>query len=227
MSILSAFLAEMSTHDLQTADHIDHIDHIDLGHLDHVDLGHVDHIDHVDHVDLGHVDHIDHVDLSHPDHTYNIDDSGDSGILNDTTPAPFMLLFSTSLLLFGISGILFYYLFANEVKFLMFFSTLGITYLITKFISIAWQKIAKSRYYKISSTENLIGLKGIIVLDVDNRGGVIKVSSNTPMKFEKLHVKPLNLDSSFKRGEEVYICDVKDGFLLVDNKVSSIRYRWR
>jgi hypothetical protein len=33
------------------------------------------------------------------------------------------------------------------------------------------------------------------------------------------------MNSSFERGEEVYICDVKDGYLLVDNKISSIRYR--
>lgn len=251
MSILSTFLAEMSTHDLQNIDHLDHIDHADLGHVDHVDhidhadighvdhfdhldhadLGHADHIDHIDHTDLGyidhvdHLDHIDHTDLGHMDHVDHIDDTGDSNIFNDTTPAPFMLLFSTSLLIFGIVGILFYYIFDIEVKFLVYFATLSVTYLFTKLISITWKKIAKSRFYNISSTQNLIGQKGIIVLDVDRRGGVIKIPSNNPMKFERMHVKPINPDSSFEKGDEVYICDIKDGFLLVDNKVNSIRYR--
>ncbi len=248
MSIVSTFLAEMSTHDLQNMDHFDHVDHADLGHVDHIDhvdhadLGHVDHIDHVDHADLGHVDHIDHVDhtdLGHVDHLDHMDhpesadyadhydDTGDFNIISDTTPAPFMLLFSTSLLIFGIAGILFYYLFDIQIKFLIYFSSLSVSFLFTKIISITWKKIAKSRFYNISSTQNLIGQKGIIILDVDRRGGVIKIPSNTPMKFERMHVKPINPDSSFKKGDEVYICDVKDGFLLIDNKVNSIQYRMR
>jgi hypothetical protein len=246
MSVLSTFLAEISTHDLQSVDHIDHVDHADLGHIDHIDhadLGHIDHIDHadlghidhVDHADLGHIDHVDHADLGHIDHIDHADlghidhvdhaDHTDSSVFSDTTPAPFMLLFSTSLLFFGISGILFYYLFNYQVRFLLIFATLAVTYLLTKLISIIWKKIAKSRFYNISSTQNLIGQKGVIVLDVDKRGGVIKIPSNNPMKFEKIHVKPLNPDSSFEKGEEVYICDIKDGFLLVDNKVKSIQYR--
>ncbi|MFX1243193.1 MAG: hypothetical protein ACFFA7_18255, partial [Promethearchaeota archaeon] len=166
-----------------------------------------------DHADQDHIDHVDHV------------DHADSSAFSDTTPAPFMLLFSTSLLFFGISGILFYYVFEYQVKFLLFFATIAVTYLLTKIISTIWKKIAKSRFYNISSTQNLIGQKGVIVLDVDKRGGVIKIPSNNPMKFEKIHVKPLNPDSSFDKGEEVYICDIKDGFLLVDNKVNSIQYR--
>ncbi len=242
MSILSTILAEISTHDLQNIDHIDHIDlgHIDhVDHIDHTDLGHFDHVDHIDHTDLGHfdhvdhmdhADHIDHIDLGHFDHVDQIDHADQVDHIDhfdDTTPAPFMLLFSTSLLFFGIAGVLFYYLFAIEVKFLIFFSTLAVTYLFNKVISITWKKIAKSRFYNISSTQNLIGQKGVIVLDVDWRGGVIKIHSDNPMKFEKIHVKPVKSDSSFKKGEEVYICDIKDGFLLVDNKVSSIQYRMR
>ncbi|MFX1309644.1 MAG: NfeD family protein, partial [Promethearchaeota archaeon] len=128
---------------------------------------------------------------------------------------------------FGISGILFYYLFNNSAKFLIFFAALSVTFLTTKLISTTWKKIAKSRFYDISSTQNLIGQKGVIVLDVDSRGGVVKIQSNNPMKFERVHVKPLHSESFFEKGEKVYICDIKDGFLLVDNKLSSIRYRTR
>ncbi|MFW9827279.1 MAG: NfeD family protein, partial [Candidatus Thorarchaeota archaeon] len=225
--------------DIGHIDHLDHIDHADIGHIDHLDhidhadIGHIDHLDHIDHTDIGqidHLDHIDHGDLSHIDHVddvNHIDDTGDSNIFNDTTPAPFMLLFSTSLLLFGISGILFYYVFNKNAQFLIFFTALSVTILTTKLISTTWKKIAKSRFYDISSTKNLIGLKGVIVLDVDNRGGIVKIQSNNPMKFERVHVKPLYNESSFEKGEEVYICDIKDGFLLVDNKSSSIRYRTR
>ncbi|MFX1281011.1 MAG: NfeD family protein [Promethearchaeota archaeon] len=211
--------------------HVDHIDHGDFGHVDHVDHGdfgqvdhidHIDHVDHIDHGDFGQVDHIDHID--HADHDY---DTRDSNIFNETTPTPFMLIFSTSLLLFGISGILFYYIFDNNVRFLIFFAAISVTFLTTKLISTTWKKIAKSRFYDITATKNLIGQKGVIVLDVDNKGGVVKIKSNNPMKFEKIHVKPLHVDSFFEKGEEVYICDIKDGFLLVDKKLSSIRYRRR
>ncbi len=201
MSIISVFLAEMSTHD-SAQDHFDHIDHVD----------HCDHVDHVDHID--HIDHLDHT-----------DDSGGSGIMDDATPAPFMLLFSTSLLFFGISGILLYYLLVENLRFIMFFATPAISYIITKFISITWKRIAKSRYYTILSTENLLGKKGEVILQVDYRGGVIKIPSLTPMKFEKIHVKPLIPDRRFEKKEKVYICDIKKNQLLVDNNKKLIKNR--
>ena len=70
------------------------------------------------------------------------------------------------------------------------------------------------------------GEKGEVVLYVDARGGVIRIPSQTPLKFERIHVKPLNPDSRFERGEKVYICDVKNGFLLVDNDKKLIKRRW-
>ena len=195
MSIISIILSEMATNDHDT-DHVDHFDHVD----------HVDHFDHVDHVD-------------------HFDDTGDSAELSDPTPAPFMLLFSTHLLVFGISGIIFYFMVANLFKFIIFFLTPVVAYIITLFISIGWKKMAKSRYYTISSTKNLIGKKGEVILYVDERGGVIKIPSHTPMKFERVHVKSLNPDSRFEKGEKVYICDVKNGFLLVDPNKNLIKKR--
>ena len=75
------------------------------------------------------------------------------------------------------------------------------------------------------STKNLIGRKGEVVLLVDERGGVIKVPSHTPMRFERLHVKPLILEKSFVKGDIVYICDVRNGFLLIDDNKNLIRRR--
>jgi len=222
MSIISMILAEMSTHD-SGSDHVDK----DFGHVDHVDkdFGHVDHVDkdfgHVDHVDkdFGHVDHVDK-DFGHVDHTHDLNESN---FFDDTTPAPFMLLFSASLLIFGIVGMISIYIISDLLKFLVFIITPAITVIVTKAISIGWKKMAKSKFYQISSTMNLIGKEGEVVLDVDERGGVIKVSSNTPLKFEKLHVMPLNPDSKFDEGTKVYICDVRHGYLLVDNNKKLIR----
>ncbi|MFX1312507.1 MAG: hypothetical protein ACFFHD_07820, partial [Promethearchaeota archaeon] len=208
MSIISTVLAEMSTHDLQSTDHLDYTDHFDLSHVDHVDhldhidhvdhldhidhvdhldyIDHVDHLDHIDHVDhLDHIDHVDHLDhIDHVDHFDHIDHVDHFDQVNDATPAPFMLLFSTSLLLFGILGILFFYIFAEKLQFLIFFATVTLTYIFIKLISTSWKKLAKSRFYNISSTKNLIGIKGEVVLNVDEKGGIIKVISYTPMKFE-------------------------------------------
>ena len=238
MSVISLILAEMSTHDLQDTDHIDHVDHIDyIDHFDHVDhIDHVDHLDHIDHFD--HVDHIDHVDnvdqidhlenIDHIDHIGYIDESHDLEHLNhysDTTPAPFMLLLSSFLLVFGISGIILYYSVIDVARVIIFFATPTIAYAATRLISYVWRKIAKSKYYNISSTLNLIGKEGEVILEVDSKGGVIKVRSDTPMKFEKMHVKPLEESKSFEKGAKVYVCDIKNGFFLVDSDRKLIKHR--
>ncbi|MFX1276452.1 MAG: NfeD family protein, partial [Promethearchaeota archaeon] len=178
-------------------------------------------VDHLD-KDFGHVDHLDK-DFGHIDHIDSQSQMGDSNVLDYSTPAPFMLLFSTSLLVFGITGMISSYITFESIRFLAFPITPGITFLITKLISIGWRKMAKSRFYQISSTKNLIGKEAEVILDVDERGGVIKVSSDTPLKFEKLHVKPLNPESKFDEGTRVYICDVRQGYLLVDNNKKLIR----
>jgi len=206
LSSISFVLAEMSTQD-QSTDHIDHVDHLD----------HIDHIDHVDHLD--HLDHLDHID--------NVEEINDSGVneVSEATPAPFMLLLSSFLLVFGIAGIIFYYVIDDSLKFIIFFITPIVAFVIIHYISIGWKKIAKDRFYLISSTKNLIGRKGEVVLLVDERGGVIKISSHTPMRFEKLHVKPLMPEKAFTKGDVVYVCDVRNGFLLVDDNKNLIRRR--
>ncbi|MFX0139850.1 MAG: hypothetical protein ACFFDN_39785 [Candidatus Hodarchaeota archaeon] len=139
------------------------------------------------------------------------------------SPAPIMLLLSAAFLIYGISGIILYYAIVDSFKFIMFFATPAIVYLSWKAINNSWKKITKSRYYSISSTMNLIGKKGEVTLGVDNRGGIIRIPSSTPMRFEKIHVKPLKPDSRFAIGEKVYICDVRNGFLLIDNNKKLIK----
>lgn len=151
----------------------------------------------------------------------------DSGIIPTITPAPIMLLFSTAFLVYGISGLSFYYLLGVNLRYLIFFATPTISFLSIKLINSLWKILAKSRYYRISSTMNLIGKEGEVILKVDDRGGVIKVPSKTPLKFERLHVKPVIEESIFERGDRVYICDAKNGYLLVDNSKRSIKKRRR
>lgn len=95
--------------------------------------------------------------------------------------------------------------------------------MITKSISMMWRKMAKSRYYSINSTKNLIGIEGEVVLEVDEKGGVIKIPSSTPMRFERVHVKALRSEKIFEKGELVYICDVNKGFFLVDKNSDLIK----
>ncbi len=203
-----------------------HLDsHADTLHLDtHADSLHLDsHADtlHLDtHADSFHLDSEDNFDYS-MDNDMNVD--GNVGM--DTTPTPLMLLISTALLFFGISGILFYYTVPDFLRFLIFILAPIIAYITTELINLAWKKIAKSRYYSISATRNLIGKKGEVVLKVDSRGGVIKILSKTPMKVEKVSVKPLNPEESYEKGEEVYICNVRDGFMLVSQNRSEIMNR--
>ena len=190
MSIVSFILSEISTQD--QVDHIDQIDHPDY-------FDHVDHVDHIDHVD--HPDNMDHV---------------DSNIQETITPAPFMLLLSSGLLVFGIAGIASYYALSGDLKLFMLLIAPLATILITKLISKVWRKIAKSVQYTISSTQNLIGKSGLVVLKVDEHGGVIKIPSDNPMKTEKLHVMPFTIGNVYEDGEKVYIVGVTNKFLLVD-----------
>jgi membrane protein implicated in regulation of membrane protease activity len=241
MSVVSIVLAEMSVDD-QGTDHIDHIDHDmgdvdhmdhvdlidniehDVGHMDQIDIDHVDHVDqvnHIEHIDqeLGNADHIDHLDHANPDHVDHINQFE----IQDVTPAPFMLLFSSFLLFFGITGITFFFILEVRFRFLVFFITPAVSYTLTKLISMIWKKMAKSRYYPISATKNLIGIEGEVILSVDHRGGLVKIPSDTPMKFERIHVKPFETDERYMKGENVYICDFKDGFLLVSSEREDIK----
>ncbi len=151
----------------------------------------------------------------------------DSSLLSTITPAPIMLLFSTAFLVYGISGLSLYFLVGVNFKYIIFFVTPIISFISVKLINSLWKILAKSHYYGISSTMNLIGKEGEVILKVDDRGGVIKIPSKTPLKFERLHVKPVIEESIFERGNRVYICDVKNGYLLVDNSKKLIKKRKR
>jgi len=141
-----------------------------------------------------------------------------------TTPAPIMLLLSAFLLVFGISGISFYYIITIEgLKFLMFLGAPVIGYLVSKYLNVAWKKIAKSQYYKISPTQNLIGKKGEVVFPINERGGVIRIVSSTPMKYEKMHVMPYDDTSYFERGMIVYIIGVKNNKVIVDSNKNLVK----
>jgi len=139
----------------------------------------------------------------------------DSDMFGTTSsPAPIMLLASAFLLVFGISGISLYYIITiDALKFIMFIGSPSIALITSKYINVAWKYISKSQYYKISSTQNLIGREGKVVLPIDERGGVIRIESTTPMKYEKLHVMPYVDKNHYERGMKVYIVAV------IDNKV--------
>ena len=146
----------------------------------------------------------------------------DSDMFGTTiTPAPIMLLISAFLLVFGISGISLYYIITIEgLKFIMFIGSPSIALITSKYLNVAWKHIAKSQYYKISSTQNLIGREGEVVLPIDERGGVIRINSTTPMKYEKLHVMPYDDTSYFERGMKVYIVAIRDNKVRVSpNKI--------
>ena len=153
----------------------------------------------------------------------DVDVDVDSDTFGTTTsPAPIMLLASTFLLVFGISGISLYYIITIEaLKFIMFIGSPSIALITSKYINVAWKYIAKSQYYKISSTQYLIGREGEVVLPIDERGGVIRIKSTTPMKYEKLHVMPYDVGTYIERGIKVYIVAVKDNKLRVSpNKIN-------
>jgi len=143
-----------------------------------------------------------------------------------TTPAPIMLLISAFLLIFGISGISFYYIITIEgLKFLMIIVAPLIAFFSSKYLNLAWKRITRSQYYRILSTQNLIGKKGEVIFTINKRGGVIKIKSPTPMKYEKLHVIPYNEDSEFKKGMNVYIVEIKNNKVMVDITKKNIKKR--
>ena len=177
-----------------------------------------DGVDHIENIDLN--DNIDHIDTDH-EGVY-IEGDNEVNIL-DIEPTPFMLIFSSFLLIFGFSDILFCYFLIDSIKFLAFIIPPFIIYFFTRLIKIIWGRIVKSRHYTIISTQNLIGMEGEVILEVDEKGGVIKIPSKTPLRFEKVHVKPLYPNTQFKEGEKVYICNVRNNHLFVDSDINSIK----
>ena len=108
----------------------------------------------------------------------------------------------------------------------MFIGAPVLGYIVAKYLNVVWKKIAKSQHYKISPTQNLIGKMGEVVFPINERGGVIRLISSTPMKYEKMHVMPYNSNSYFDRGENVYIIGVKDNKVVVDlnrNLIKKVR----
>jgi hypothetical protein len=71
----------------------------------------------------------------------------------------------------------------------------------------------------------LIGREGEVVLPIDERGGVIRIMSTTPMKYEKLHVMPYDETSYFERGMKVFIVAVKDNKVRVSSNKIRIKKR--
>ena len=107
----------------------------------------------------------------------------------------------------------------------MFIGSPSIAFITSKYLNVAWKHIAKSQYYKISSTQNLIGREGEVVLPIDERGGVIRIQSTTPMKYEKLHVMPYDDTIQFERGMKVYIVAVQDNKVRVSPNKNIIKKR--
>ncbi|MFX0076418.1 MAG: NfeD family protein [Candidatus Hermodarchaeota archaeon] len=143
-----------------------------------------------------------------------------------TSPAPIMLLLSAFLLVFGITGISLYYIITIEwLRFLMFVGAPIVGYLTSKYLNVAWKKIAKSQFYKISPTQNLIGKHGEVVFPINERGGVIRIESSTPMKYEKMHVMPYDETAYFDRGMKVYIIGVRNNKIIVDINQNLIKRR--
>jgi len=139
------------------------------------------------------------------------------------TPAPRMLLFSCFLLFSGILGVSFYDFFFN--KFVWVILTFSIPYVLTKIVSRLWRKIAVSKFYQISSRKNLIGKRAIVSIVVNEKGGIIKIPTNTPLGFEKFPAKPMYSLTRFNAGDQVYICDKKENYFLIDKNKESINWR--
>lgn len=139
------------------------------------------------------------------------------------TPAPSMLLLSSFILFTGVLGVALFDLFSEKIIWLIIIST--IPYLFTKLVSKLWKKIAISKSYQILARRNLIGKKAIVSLNIDEKGGIIKVPTKTPIKFEKFPAKPLYSLSKFKVNEEVYICDMNENYYLIDKNKESINWR--
>ena len=89
-----------------------------------------DGVDHIENIDLN--DNIDHIDTDHE----GVYIEGDNEInILDIEPTPFMLIFSSFLLIFGFSGILFCYFLIDSIKFLAFIIPPFITYFFTRLVN--------------------------------------------------------------------------------------------
>lgn len=163
-------------------------------------------------------------DLSHDiSHDLSHDLDTDAFQSMSVTPAPAMLLLSCFILFTGALGISLYEIIFEKIIWLII--TFTVPYLFTKGISKLWKKIAVSKSYQILAETNLIGKKAIVCMIVDEKGGLIKVPTKSPIEFEKFPAKPLYSLSKFDVDEEVYICDMENNYFLIDKNIESINWR--
>jgi membrane protein implicated in regulation of membrane protease activity len=132
---------------------------------------------------------------------------------------PLNMVMSFYLLSLGLIGVSFYNTLDNKIIWLVL--VIAVPLLITKILSLIWQKIAQNLTYKVEQGMELVGKKGTVRVEVTESGGLVGVSSE--LYTHEVPVKSLYPLSKFEAGDQVYICDFQEGFYLVDSSPNSIR----
>ena len=222
---------DLDSHDLGSHDLDSHELSHDVGHEVGNEIGH-------GHIDHGHVDHhlhhsSDHdlateTDAMHVEIIHGETSIGEQDITMDTANAilkmgnhtPLNLIMSFYLLSLGAIGVSLYTTFTgNEIPWLIL--VIAVPLVITKLLSLVWQKLAQNLTYKVEQGMELVGKKGTVRVEVSGTGGLIGVTSE--LYTHELPVKSLYPLSKFQVGDQVYICDFQEGFYLVDSSPNSIR----
>jgi len=174
--------------------------HHDIGH----DVGGHD----VSH-DVGHV----HGDLSHIEH---IVETGVHGEFAETGYASSMTLYiGTFLLMYGGSGIALFTLSPNTVLTnVMGMIIIAIVALVA--VNLIMRYFFKTGVY-LWNPQMIIGRPAIVVFEVTDKTGTIKVDTNTPLGIIKFPARSAKSGKVFKEGSQVWVVDYHGGIAYVDD----------
>lgn len=205
ISVVFAILAGIHGHD------VDHHFEYDTSHELSVD--HEVSVDH--HVEISHVDH----DVAH-----GIDFHGDFGVDHSgfhevSQGAPFSMLVGTFFLVYGGSGLTLFSISKNV--YLNIVGMIGIAIFSIFSLNTFFKKFFKTGTY-VWRPEYAIGRTAVVVLDVDENRGTIRIDTGTPMGTIKYPARSRDPKKKFRRGEIVYVVEWREGFALIDKNYNNM-----
>ncbi len=147
-----------------------------------------------------------------------------SGHTNDVVSyankTPVSLIFSLYLLWMGATGTFTYD--SLDSKLLWIGLVLILPILITKLVSLGYQKVAQNYTYRVRVKDELLGREATVKIDVDHNGGVVSIK--TTESVQQFGAKTLFPLSYFYPGDIVYICAYQDGIYYIDSNPENVQF---
>ncbi|MBN1330454.1 MAG: NfeD family protein [Candidatus Heimdallarchaeota archaeon] len=133
------------------------------------------------------------------------------------TSAPLLLLMAVFSITFGGLGLLLFWQEPDMNAYIRLTVILVSPIVLSTIVNLIWRKVAISETYRLPTNSDFIGREAVVIVDVDSKGGTIRVE--IPGQFEPLKVpaKTVYKHQEFFPDELVFVVGVERNFYLVDD----------